>query len=88
MMYSNDTICVGKVVKKMRKWLADRRKELGWNKTETAQKIGISRQFYGEIEAGRRNPTLATAKAICDLMNLDPSLFFEEQRHETCNNTA
>ncbi len=67
----------------MRAWLAARREELRWNKTTAAEKVGISRQFYGEIESGRRNPTLSTAKIICDIMGLDPVLFFDQKLHET-----
>ena len=46
---------------------------------ELAQKIGVTRQTIGMIEAGKYNPTLNLCIAICKALNktLD-ELFWEE----------
>lgn len=36
----------------MRQWLIDLRKSKEWNKAQTAKKLGVTRQYYGEIESG------------------------------------
>ncbi|MFB5193173.1 helix-turn-helix transcriptional regulator [Alicyclobacillus fastidiosus] len=69
----------------MRTWLGNRRKELGWTKSKAAETLGISRQFYGQIESGERNPTLALAKRICNVMKLDPVMFFVDDIHDQHN---
>lgn len=80
----------------MRTTLRDRRKVCGLTVAEIAEKTRISRSFYYKIEAGVRNPTMATAKEIADLLGqtvdglffgeiLDDSSSNEEPKHELAN---
>lgn len=36
---------------------------------EVADKIGVTKQFYGRVENGKTNPTLKTLTAITDVLN-------------------
>ena len=50
-----------------------------WSQTELAERVGVTRQTIGMIEAGRFNPSLALCVAICRALGttLD-DLFWEE----------
>ena len=43
----------------MRQWLTDLRNKKEWNKAQTAKKLGITRQYYGDIESGDRMKRLS-----------------------------
>lgn len=51
-----------------------------WSQTELAERVGVTRQTIGMIEAGRFNPSLALCVAICRALGttLD-DLFWEEE---------
>ena len=50
-----------------------------WSQAELAERVGVTRQTIGMIEAGRFNPSLALCVAICKALGttLD-GLFWEE----------
>lgn len=50
-----------------------------WSQAELAERVGVTRQTIGMIEAGRFNPSLALCVAICRALGrtLD-DLFWEE----------
>lgn len=50
-----------------------------WSQSELAERVGVTRQTIGMIEAGRFNPSLALCVAICRALGttLD-DLFWEE----------
>ena len=50
-----------------------------WSQAELAERVGVTRQTIGMIEAGRFNPSLALCVAICRALGatLD-ALFWEE----------
>ena len=50
-----------------------------WSQAELAERVGVTRQTIGMIEAGRFNPSLALCVAICKALGttLD-ALFWEE----------
>lgn len=61
----------------MRWALRAKRLERRWTQEETANHLGISRSFYSMIELNQRNPTLALAKRMAQVFNLDlDTLFF------------
>lgn len=63
----------------MRVALYEARKKKGLSVKEVASKLGISDSFYYKIEKGQRNPTIALAKQISDLLGEDmETLFFGE----------
>ncbi|MCM3754618.1 MULTISPECIES: helix-turn-helix transcriptional regulator [Bacillus subtilis group] len=61
----------------MRKWLIEYR---GKHSQETiAEKAGISRGAYANIELGKRNPSVQVAKRIANELDFDWTIFFEEK---------
>lgn len=65
---------------KARVWLV----ELRGDKTqeEVAKESGIGRSGLANIEAGKRNPKIKTAKNIAKTLNFDWTKFFEEEDEE------
>lgn len=61
----------------MRYWLGNIRELKGFTQKAVAEKVGISRSFYSDIEQGTRNPKVTTAKRIADVLGFDWTLFFE-----------
>lgn len=53
-----------------------KRKEKELTQQEMAKKIGISRQYYNDIENGKRQPSVGTAKKIGKLLGVDWTIFF------------
>jgi putative transcriptional regulator len=56
--------------------LRAKRLERRWTQQQTANNLGISRSFYSMIELNQRNPTLALAKRIAQVFNLDLNTLF------------
>lgn len=52
----------------------------GKTQEQVADEVGLTRTYYLEIEAGRRNPSLATAVAIGKAVgvDIDPDGLFQE----------
>ena len=63
------------------------RVEKDLSQAELAERVGVTRQTIGLIEAGGYNPTLNLCIAICKALDktLD-QLFWEENRDETDQN--
>ncbi|MEB3103044.1 helix-turn-helix transcriptional regulator [Ferviditalea candida] len=55
-----------------------RRKELKWSQDKIAKKINISRQYYNEIENGKRTPSVKIAKELADLLGISWTIFFDK----------
>ncbi len=50
-----------------------------WSQAELAERVGVTRQTIGMIEAGRFNPSLALCVAICRALGTTLNdLFWEE----------
>jgi putative transcriptional regulator len=60
-----------------RGWLIKLRKDLGLTQQQAAKLIGISRSYYGEIEAGLKNPSGKMAKKIAETFGFDMARFFD-----------
>lgn len=56
-----------------------KRKELGLSQDEFAAQIGISRQYYSEIESGKRTPSVNLAKEIGSALKISWTIFFEDE---------
>lgn len=56
--------------------LVEKRKEIELTQQEMAKKIGVSRQYYNDIENGKRQPSVGTAKKIGELLEIDWTIFF------------
>lgn len=66
-----------------RQLLITLRKKAKLTQQDVAEKLGITRSFYGMIETGDRNPTLDLARKIAGLFNVDiEELFFNDGCHE------
>lgn len=59
---------------KTREWLVKSRGVI--SQQEVADKSGINRSFYTQIESGKRNPSVYTAKKIANTLGLDWTIFF------------
>lgn len=59
----------------MRVWLKDLRNTKGWTQEIVANKLGISRQAYAQIEAGERQADLhlSTASKLADIFKISLS---------------
>lgn len=61
-----------------RNTLIDRRRELGLTKTQVAALVGITRQYYGMIENGLRQPSLPIVLRISEVLREDPRVLFAD----------
>jgi DNA-binding XRE family transcriptional regulator len=63
----------------MRLGLVNKRNKLGLTHDEVAVKAHISRPYYTNIEAGRKDPSMKVMKRIADALNgtID-QLFFDQ----------
>lgn len=55
------------------------RKKLRFTQDKVAQKAGISRQYYASIENCKRLPSVKLAKELGILLQLDWTIFFNEE---------
>ena len=61
--------------------LVELRKYHGLSQEELAERVGVTRQTIGMIEAGRFNPSLALCVAICRALGKTLNdLFWEEEK--------
>lgn len=69
-----------------REWLEKIRKEKNLTHQDVANQVKISRQYYGMIENGERDPSVSTAKKIGSLLNFDWTIFFESDGYKKLQN--
>lgn len=62
----------------MREYITQKRKELGLSQKDAAAKVGISQPSYCDIEHGKINPSVKTAKAIANVLGFEWTKLFEE----------
>jgi putative transcriptional regulator len=65
-----------------REWLAEIRVSAGKTHDDIANAVKISRQYYGMIEAGNRNPSVPLAKRIAAELGFSWTIFFADQGNE------
>lgn len=70
----------------MRIWLMVSRKLRGVSQGDVAKVAGISQAAYCNIENGKKNPSVKTAKAIAAVLGFNWEKFFEEK--EVRQNTS
>lgn len=44
--------------------IKDLRNERGWSQNELAQVVGLNKSYIGDIELGKRNPTIRSLERI------------------------
>jgi transcriptional regulator with XRE-family HTH domain len=62
----------------MLKAIKHQRKKLGFTQSDVAEMMGISRTYYSDMENGRKKIDLKKARALVDILKLDPLIFFED----------
>lgn len=65
----------------MRTYLNNARKRKKYTHEYVADQSGITRQYYGMIENGERNPSVSIAKRIGKVLDLEWTIFFESDRN-------
>lgn len=64
----------------MRAWLRDIRLEKGFSEAKVAKLAGIAQPFYHNIEMGKKNPSVMTAKKIAEILAFPWTDFFESEK--------
>jgi putative transcriptional regulator len=64
-------------------WLETYRIQKQCTQKEIADKVNISRQYYGMIENGNRNPSVKIAQKIASELEFKWSIFFDTEE-ENC----
>ena len=68
----------------MRFWLKAEREKIGLSQSKLGQKLGMSQNYYSQIELGQRQETLnlTTAAALAEIfgLSLEQVLKFETER--------
>lgn len=66
-----------------RPWLVAHRENAKMTHEQVAIEAKISRQYYGMIESGDRDPSVDVAKRIASVMGFSWTLFFGEDGNDT-----
>lgn len=67
----------------VRDWLIKIREAANMTHEDVANAAGIKRQYYSMIESGKRNPSVAVAQKIAEILNFDWTIFFASQGNKT-----
>lgn len=59
--------------------LFEARRKKGMTQTEIAERAGISQAAYCNIEGGKRNPSVGTARRIGKVLGIEWFLIFEKE---------
>lgn len=62
----------------MRGWLREIREAKGFSQAKLAATVGIAQPSLANIENGKTNPTISTAKKIAKVLKFDWTLFFKD----------
>jgi putative transcriptional regulator len=76
-MSRNATTKRGDTMTAKRTWLLEYRGDK--TQQEVADKAGIERSYYTQIENGDRNPSVDTAKKIATALDFNWTIFFEDE---------
>ncbi|WP_270999021.1 helix-turn-helix transcriptional regulator [Listeria seeligeri] len=63
----------------MRTWLKKLREEKGLTQLELAELSNVERTTYASIEQGRRNPSVANAMRIAEVLDVEWTIFFDQK---------
>ncbi len=67
----------------MRIWLKDIRDQKDMSQEEFADFLNVPRTTYAMIEQGNRNPSVTKAKQMALQLNVEWTIFFENNRHKS-----
>lgn len=65
-----------------RSWLVKHRESKEMTHDQVAKEVGITRQYYGMIESGDRDPRVEVAKKIANVLGFKWTLFFTQNGNE------
>jgi len=60
-------------------WLLQLRQDQGSTQEEVADKSGIQRAYYSQIELGIRSPSVRVSKSIAKVLKFKWTIFFDEE---------
>jgi transcriptional regulator with XRE-family HTH domain len=66
----------------VRDWLIAARERKGLSQQDVSKSIYVAQPSYCNIEHGTRRPSVDTAKRIADVLDLDWTLFFEDDKEK------
>lgn len=66
-----------------RNWMVLHRKELSLTQEEMAERLGISRSYYNQIENGTHTPSGRIALRLSNYYDIEMSKFFRQNSCET-----
>jgi transcriptional regulator with XRE-family HTH domain len=69
-----------------REWLIQKREAKKMSQEVVAEKLGVSRPYYGMIETGIRNPSVGLSKKIAKVFGFKWTIFFEDKGNEKKHN--
>lgn len=72
-MYSNDK------EKRVLSRLKHEREKQKLSQLQLALKSGVSQNMITYIETGKRTPTLSTMIKLCDALNINPAVLFDDE---------
>ena len=76
--------CLEEVLNRLQRiWLLNARKRKNLTHAEIAKMVNVKRQYYGMIENGQRTPSVFIAKKIARVLDVDWTLFFEDESNES-----
>lgn len=64
--------------RKKRYWLIEYRTKKNLSQLKVSEMAKITQQMYNYIENNERNPSIATAKKIADVLNFSWTKFYED----------
>ena len=65
------------VAKEFGAFIREEREKRGLYQFEVAEKLGLSRSYYTQIESGSRDIYFSTAVDICNILDLDLGTFMK-----------
>lgn len=81
----NDMASINETENRFLQRLKEEREKAGMSQLELAYKAGLSQNMITYLETGKRTPNLTTILKICNALEINPSVLFEdddEQREE------
>ncbi|MDU0332569.1 helix-turn-helix transcriptional regulator [Paenibacillus sp. 3LSP] len=70
----------------VRSWLVTARESFNMSHEDVAEKAKITRQYYGMIENGQRDPSVKVAQRLGEILNVNWTIFFESTSNKKLPN--
>ncbi len=70
-------------MRNLQKWLKDLREGTGHTQESIAELVGIAKTTYSSYEQGHRQPSIANAKKLAEVLNVPWTIFFDNEVRKT-----